>query len=270
MECNPCSYSVTSSPFFGSKHFFCRVWEKGKKVPNCLWDALILNITGAFLLHIRQFPNPAEGRQAFPERADPWQHVVLKSETYTERSVWRTYSPGPWKKTMIQELSHSFVQNLSCLRLFKNYVLAAKCIAVYLLRSHIFPQQRQRRKWHVVPCLKTLDTRVFTRHESNVRKIKLKQRCQSIFPLQSCSEKSRRWGRSAAWCGILISGNISLSHQCLLCLFFATIWHKKQGLQLKLGTYCILIVNILIFTLFFCPFLTGTLDFPISSINKGL
>lgn len=86
MECDPCSYSVTYSPFFCSKHFLClESLREGKSCQNCLCDALILIITGGFLLQTGQLFNPAEGRQAFPERAAPWQHVVLKSETYTEQ-----------------------------------------------------------------------------------------------------------------------------------------------------------------------------------------
>lgn len=99
MERDPCSHSVTFSPFFGSKHFFCleSLRKRGKKVARLVFE-MVLIITGGSLLQTGQFSNPGEGRQAFPERAAPWQHV-LKPETYTEQQMEdlfsRTFKENP-------------------------------------------------------------------------------------------------------------------------------------------------------------------------------
>lgn len=112
MKHGPCGYGVTYSQNI-SKTFLCL--REGSSCQNCLWDTLILIITGRFLLQTGQIFNPVEGRQAFPERdVAPWQHVALKPETYIEQRT--VILQGLQRKPLMVNIFHSlFVPNFSCL-----------------------------------------------------------------------------------------------------------------------------------------------------------
>lgn len=106
------------------------VSERRKSCQNCLWDAPILIITGRFLLQTGQIFNPAEGRQAFPERdVAPWQRVARKPETYTGRRT-ELFS-RTCKENLLKYLSSSrvFCYQLYLLVVYKNNVLLARLIS---------------------------------------------------------------------------------------------------------------------------------------------